>query len=241
MQFHEIFGEKPIIGMIHLTGTESKKVNRAMEELEIYENNGLDGIIVENYYGSPESLVRTLNEIDRRYGGNLKIGINLLPNEFLQSFVLGDYFNCDFIQIDYVAGRYEGGKKVLELNDKLYRPIRDNFEDIVVLGGVWPKHYAPVGGSNLENDLKEGIGRVDAIVVTGDSTGEETPIEKIKEFRRIIGNESLIVGEGLTPENVREQLSIADGGIVGTYFKKRGLIRERIDEERVKKFMDSLR
>jgi len=242
MEFQDMFGKKPIIGMIHLTGPEPMKVDRAMEELEIYERNGLDGVIVKNFHGTLESVVRTLDKIHKEYGGNLKIGINLLPNEFLQSFVLADYFNCDFIQVDYVAGKYEGGNnKTLVMPDELFEPTREKFWEIVVLGGVWPKHYTPVGDSNLENDLREGSKRVDAVVVTGDYTGNETPIEKIEEFRRIIGDQPLIVGAGLTPENVKKQLELADGGIVGTYFKRNDSTREKVDEYRVRKFMGAVR
>jgi predicted TIM-barrel enzyme len=43
---------KSIIGMIHLSSI--IPVERAIEEVKIYEDCGLQGIIVENYHGSTQ-------------------------------------------------------------------------------------------------------------------------------------------------------------------------------------------
>ena len=44
--------------------------------------------------------------------------------------------------------------------------------------------------------------RCDAIVVTQDATGQETPMEKINEFRKIIGDFPLVIGAGMTADNL---------------------------------------
>ena len=62
--------------------------------------------------------------------------------------------------------------------------------------------------------------RCDAICVTQDRTGQETSLEKIIQFRNAIGDFPLIVGAGITPENMAEQFTYADGAIVGSYFKE---------------------
>ena len=56
MDFSNVFQlEKPIIGMIHLAGRDSsEKVERALDEIVIYEEEGLDGVIIEDYHGSPD-------------------------------------------------------------------------------------------------------------------------------------------------------------------------------------------
>ena len=41
----------------------------------------------------------------------------------------------------------------------------------------------------------------------------------------------------MNDENCREQISIADGAIVGTYFKQNGETHNPIDPERVKRLM----
>ena len=41
--------------MIHLSGLDP--VERALKEIEIYETEGLDGIIVENYHGTIDEII----------------------------------------------------------------------------------------------------------------------------------------------------------------------------------------
>ena len=41
----------------------------------------------------------------------------------------------------------------------------------------------------------------------------------------------------MTLENLETQLSVADGAIVGTYFKYDGIITNSVDVQRVKDFM----
>ena len=48
----------------------------------------------------------------------------------------------------------------------------------------------------------------------------------------------MIIGAGLTPDNAYEQLRIADGAIVGSYLKKDGIAKNKVDRIRVKRLMD---
>jgi predicted TIM-barrel enzyme len=73
--------------------------------------------------------------------------------------------------------------------------------------------------------------------VTGKGTGYETPLGKIKEFRRFLGDFPLIIGAGVNESNFAEQLSIADACIIGSYFKN-GNTRDLIIKEKVKKLID---
>ncbi len=60
-KFRALFHNTPIIGMIHLAGNDP--VKRALEEIAIYEEEGVDGVIVENYHGSKMDVVKTLEEL----------------------------------------------------------------------------------------------------------------------------------------------------------------------------------
>ena len=52
--FLDVFkNKKPIFAMIHLKGdTETEIFERAKREIEIYYENGVDAVIVENYFGN---------------------------------------------------------------------------------------------------------------------------------------------------------------------------------------------
>lgn len=229
-RYHKVFGRIPIFGMIHLAG--DNPIKRALEEITIFEEEGVNGAIVENYHGSLQNVVETLQETHRRKP-KLVIGVNVLPNEFNQCLPLAQQYGADFVQLDQIAGTYTSG----ELDFKTYETVKNLHHDIIVLGGVWPKYYHPVEGSDLEEDLKTGVQRVEAIVVTGAGTGQETPFDKIRRFREIIGKHPLVVGAGLTPDNAYEQLRIADGAIVGTSLKENNNTYNPIDRQRVRAFM----
>ena len=77
--FSELFGEKkPIMGMIHLAGDNRVgRVKRAMKEMELYEEEGVDGAIVEDYHGNASDVYWTLKEVSKNRS-NLVVGVNLL-------------------------------------------------------------------------------------------------------------------------------------------------------------------
>lgn len=83
--------------------------------------------------------------------------------------------------------------------------------------------------------------RCDAVVVSGTGTGISTELEKIRFFREKLGDFPLIVCAGMTEENCREQLAIADGAIIGTWFKRDGNTEAPVDPERVRRFMQTVR
>ncbi|HLD04643.1 MAG TPA: BtpA/SgcQ family protein [Candidatus Nanoarchaeia archaeon] len=232
--FSEVFPvPKPILGMIHLAG--ESPIQRALEELAIFEEEGIDGAIIENYHDSAEDVEETLRAAEGRF--RLTLGVNILLNEFDRAFVLASRYKGHFIQIDHVAGRYTRG----ELPAESYQRIKREHPDIVVLGGVWPKYYQPVQGSDLKADLRKGMKRADAIVVTGEGTGKETPLKKIQEFRRVLGTHPLIIGAGLTPKNAYEQLRIADGAIVGSSLKPGGDTNAKVDKYLIRHLMTEVR
>lgn len=232
-KFNRLFDKFPVLGMIHLAGIDP--VGRALKESELFEKEDVDGIIVENYCGSTEDVRVTLRELSK-LENKIIIGVNILPNEFESSFRLANEYGAKFIQLDYVAGHYTNGW----LNPKVYNSIRKEFSDIVVLGGVWPKYYHPIPNSNLEEDLKEGMERADAIVVTGESTGKETPLDKIMRFREILGDYPLVVGAGVNRSNIEGQFRVSDGFIIGSYFKD-GQVKNPIFQNRVREIMDAVR
>jgi len=228
--YDKVFNKIPILGMIHLAGNDP--VKRALEEIAVYEEEGVDGVIIENYHGTVEDVTQTLKETSTMKP-NIVIGVNVLPNEFKQAFTLAYKYGAEFIQLDYVAGRYTRG----ELDFQAYSRVKEKYPNIIVLGGVWPKYYTPLEGSDLEHDLWEAKSRAEAVVVTGAGTGVETPLGKVKQFRELIGGHPLVVGAGLTADNAYERLCISDGAIVGSFFKEGGDTRNPIDREKIRDFM----
>lgn len=232
------FSKKPILGIIHLSGDKSNFLERALEEITIFEQEGVDGIIVENYHGDVNDMRNVLSNL-RDYKGIL--GLNVLPNEYQVAFAMANEYTASFIQLDYVAGVYESYKSVKYISELHYLEIKNQYPNIAVLGGVWPKYYQPLKGSNLKNDIEIGMKRAEAIVVTGEGTGKETPIDKVAQFKNILGNFPLIVGAGVTTSTVGKYLSLSDGIIVGSAFKPYNNTTSKVNKTLVREFMSEVK
>ncbi len=78
-KFYDLFGNKPIIGMIH--GAGDKPVDRAMKELDIYEEEGVNGAIIENYHCPIETVVKILERAvrDQREEHRVEPVVSRLP------------------------------------------------------------------------------------------------------------------------------------------------------------------
>ena len=118
----------------------------------------------------------------------------------------------------------------------IYNRTRTQFPNVCVLGGVGFKYIAPTGNTP-EIDLAEAMKRCEAIVTTGEGTGIETPLAKLRQYKSILRNFPLIVGAGVNLENVSEQLKICEGAIVGSYFKPSKDTLLPVDRNRVRNLM----
>lgn len=226
--------KKPILAMIHLTGeSDEEKIDIAKHEIDLLIDNGVDAVIIENYFGSSDVVEEVLRYVYQNRK-NIIYGLNVLDDD-KKAFELADKYEAKFIQLDSVSGH-------LNLDDdsefeKWITTARKQ-TNAFVLGGVRFKYQPYLSGRSLEEDLQIGMDRCDAIVVTGEGTGLETDITKIKEFRRIMGNDfPLVVGAGITADNLKEQLEVADAAIVGSYLKDTFKDDGNVSTENVRHFM----
>lgn len=208
--------KKPMIAMLHLKGEGDEDVFlRAVRELSIYEEAGVDGVIVENYFGNYYQMERVLSYL-KESQRNLIYGVNCLNHDAM-GFYLAREYDAKFIQLDSVVGHV---KPRDEASMEAFLNLERSRNPIVVLGGVRFKYQPVLSKNSVEVDLEIAKGRCDAVVVTGAGTGETTDIEKIRQFREILKEFPLIVGAGITPEHLKEQLDYCDGAIVGSYLKE---------------------
>lgn len=229
--------KKPIIAMVHLKGDTPEEIfDRAKEEIRIFEENGVDGIMLENYYGNYYDLERILDYVST---SNLSIpyGVNCL-NVDAMGFELANKYNASYVQVDSVVGHVKPrDEATLEEFFKLYREKCPAY----LIGGVRFKYQPVLSEKTVEEDLQIGMTRCDAIAVTENATGEETSMEKIELFRNNLGDFPLVIAAGVTLENVKKQLKIGDIAIVGSYFKDTFKDTGDVSADHVKTFMDEIK
>lgn len=83
--------------------------------------------------------------------------------------------------------------------------------------------------------------RPDALCVSGLTAGVETDTLTLKSVKDAVPHTIVFANTGVKAENVIEQLSIADGAVVGTTFKFEGKFKNHVDESRVRTFMDKMK
>lgn len=208
--------DKPILGMLHLGGSDrEERLAIAQQDVAALAEGGVDAVVVENYFGDVADVVAALEWLEATKPP-LLVGLNVL-HDYREAFALAARFAVKFIQIDSVAGHLPPSEDAVFASD-LARLRREN--PVYLLGGVRFKYQPVRSGRSLEDDLRLAMERCDAVVVTGEATGQETDLDKVRRFREIVGQEfPLLIGAGLTAANCREQLALADGAIVGSYFK----------------------
>ena len=81
----------------------------------------------------------------------------------------------------------------------------------------------------------------DALCVSGRTAGAKTDASVLARVKQAVPDTPVFANTGVTKETVAEQLSIADGAVVGTAFKKNGDFFEMTDKDRVAAFMDAVR
>ena len=234
MTFQELFpNKKAVIAMLHLKGTTAEDIQeRAKREISIFYQNGVDAVLVENYFGSTEDCRWALEYLKEHYPDRI-YGVNIL-GDTESAFSLADTYGAKFIQIDSVCGHLRPHREPAFV--KSLEALRSNSQALV-FGGVRFKYQPIQSGRTVEEDLKIGMTRCDAVVVTGAGTGLDTPQEKIDLFRSTLGDFPLITGAGVTVQTVAQTLSRCDGVIVGSWLKDGHDAYGEVNETFVQQFM----
>ncbi len=233
-KFTEIFhGEKAIIAMLHLKADgKMTMLERAKREIDIYYRNGIHAVLVENYFGSADDCETALAYLQSHYPDHV-YGVNIL-GDYRLAFELAETYSAKLLQIDSVCGH---------LPPHMDPPYGAELEALcrksraAVLGGVRFKYQSVRSDRTLEEDLRLSRSRCSAVVTTGDGTGMETPIQKIKQFRQLLGDFPFIVGAGVRGDTIAETLPYCDGVIIGSWLKQGHVDTGDVHEDYVKKLI----
>jgi len=256
MWLNRLFGKnKVVIGMVHVgplpgspnyEGGLNEVVKRAVLDAKALAEGGVDGIMIENFNDAPFPKTKadpatvasmTLIASEVKDVVDVPIGINILRNCALDALAVAYVLGASFVRINALSEVIVADQGVIEpIAYELMRYRKYlGASNIKVLADVHVKHAIPLAPRDIELVARDAVerGLADAIIVSGRRTGEEADLNKVKLVKSALGNTPVFVGSGITSTNVRSFLNIADGVIVGTYFKRDG----RVDPEKVRKLM----
>jgi membrane complex biogenesis BtpA family protein len=260
-KFEDLFQKKkPLIGCVHLMplpgspsyeGDRKKLYDKALEEVRIFKKYNLDGLIIENYRDKPffpnripAETIASLAAIGREILDevDIPVGVNALRNDAQSSLAIATAIGAQFIRVNVHIGTSATEQGLIKgMSHKTLRLRQRLKSNVLIFADVGVKHAKPVVDRGLDVDTMDLTerGLADAIIVTGDRTGEMTHIGDLEVVKN---NTSLpvLVASGVTPDNVENFYKEADGFIVGSYFKEEGKAENFVEEDRVKKFTEKM-
>ncbi|MDI3523984.1 MULTISPECIES: BtpA/SgcQ family protein [unclassified Kosmotoga] len=256
----EIFGkEKVIIGMVHfppLPGSplyDDKKgvefiVERIKSDLKSLQNGGIDAVMFCNENDRPYKLKvdsATVATMSRAIGEvmdeiRVPFGVDVLWDPFA-AIAIAKAVGAKFIR-EIITGTYvsDMGLWKTEVGEFYrYRKLLDA-NDIAVFFNISAEFAYNLDRRPLEEIAKSVAfsSLADVILVSGPMTGESPSLDHIKKVKDKVGEKPVFANTGVTKENVREILNIADGAIIGTSLKKDGITWNPVDESRVRELME---
>ena len=240
----------PLPGSPLYDGDDHRVMEQALADLEVYRNAGVDSLVFENDHDLPyiqpplnERGVALMTEIAKaareRFGG--PIGIQMLEAANITSLEIAAQAGLDFIRVEAYVFAHVGGSGVI--NGSAGRILRRrkelDAEHIQVFADVKKKHGSH--SLTIDLDIQDEITQaefflVDGVIVTSKFTGinpDKTDLVKAKAATKL----PVLIGSGMTAENIPEYLPLADGFIVGSYFRKDGKFLETLEPERLDRFM----
>ena len=254
---------RKIIGMIHLhalpgtpryAGDINKIVEKAVEEAVVYRNSGIDMIALENMHDVPylnrevgpevvAAMTRAAIEVKRET--QLPCGLQILAGANKAALAVALAAGLDFVRAEgFVFGHLSDEGWMNSDAGELMRYRKTiGAQNIPVFADIKKKHSAHAMSSDvsIEDTAKAAqFFMTDGVVITGPATGEAIDLEELKRVREAV-DVPVLVGSGVTPENVLECLQLADALIVGSWFKRDGFWANEVDPERVRIFMKKVK
>jgi len=263
-KFKSIFkSELPIIGVIHLRalpGTPkyeldtSKIIDIALKEAELYKKAGIDAIIIENMHDVPYMKGKVGHEISTlmaiigyliKLQTNVPVGIQILAGANKEAVAAAKASGIDFIRAEgFVFGHMaDEGFIDAQAGDLLRYRKQIGADNVAVFTDIKKKHssHAITQDVSLLDTAKAArFFLSDGVIITGNHTGVAASIDELQTLKDAV-EFPIIVGSGITLENVSTYIPLCDAMIVGSYFKDGGYWANDLNYDQVSNFMEQVK
>ncbi len=257
----EIFAKpKALIGMIHCPAfpgapryrgaARDALLDACLRDAECLISGGMHGLIVENHgdipFSKPDDLGpetsafmavvadRLVREFD------VPLGINVLANAAIPAFAVAAAAGARFIRVNQWANAYVANEGIMEGQAAKALRYRAQLraENIRVFADAHVKHgsHAIVADRSITELTRDlAFFDADAVIATGQRTGDTAAMEEIATIRKAT-HLPVLVGSGVTALNVGAILDQVDAVIVASSLKEGGVWWNPVDADRVAAF-----
>ena len=254
---------KPLVGVIHVGALPGPPRSRAgVEELteaaareaRAYRDGGVDALMVENMHDVPylrgsvgPEVVAAMAVVSRavKVESGLPTGVQILAGANVEAIAVAHAAGLDYVRVEAYTFAHVADEGIIESSAAELLRFRRKIgaERVRVWADVKKKHASHAITADVS--LGETAAAVqfmlgDAVIVSGNATGEPPRAEDVREAKagcRL----PVLLGSGVTVENVSEFYEDADGFIVGSYFKEGGLWSNAVERARVERMAGAVR
>jgi membrane complex biogenesis BtpA family protein len=239
----------PLPGSPHYGGQPvSELCAFGVEEARAYVENGFDGVIVENHWDIPflrpgehgyetaAAMAVVTMAVREAIGG--ATGVSVLSNAGECATAAAWAAGAGFVRVNQWANAYvanEGFINGQAAHTTRYRH-RIGADPVKVFADVHVKHgaHAIVADRSLAEQTEDAeFFDADVLIATGARTGDAASVEEIVGIRNHT-TLPVIIGSGITEDNVARLLAECNGAIVASSVKKNGRWWGRVDATKVR-------
>lgn len=229
--------------------------DHAVAEARRYRENGADGVIVENHGDIPflkpddigpetAAIMAVMTDRVRSAVGG-PIGVNVLANAPLVALACAKASGADFIRVNQWANAYVANEGFMEGRAGEATRYRAwiGARDVRIFTDVHVKHgaHAIVADRSLPEMARDAeFFDSDGLIVTGQRTGDSADPEELATFAASTGL-PVLVGSGVTRDNIAGIFAHADAVIVASSLKRDGSWWNEVDPESVRDLMNQVR
>ncbi len=249
-----------IIGMIHVRalpatpnyqGDISFIIEKAIEEALIYKAAGIHALAIENMHDVPYLKQRVGPEIIAMMGrigyevkraSGLPCGIQILAAANQAALAVAQAAELDFVRAEgFVFGHLADEGFIEAQAGPLLRYRKQiGATHIPIFTDIKKKHSSHAMTQDIdivETAKAAEFFMSDGLIITGASTATSASLEELSAVKEAV-NIPIMVGSGITKENIADYLPICDALIVGSYFKKGGDWKNEIEKHRIEALME---
>jgi membrane complex biogenesis BtpA family protein len=257
---------KPIIGMVHLRPLPGspgynpvqmgmdKIIATAIEEAKTLEKAEVNGIQVENMWDIPylrnddigyetvAALAVCIKEVKNEV--SIPVGAECHMNGADCALACAIAAGASWIRVFEWCNAFISQSGFINAIGAKVSRMRHNLmaENILALCDINVKHGShfiihdrSVAEQAMDIEAQNG----DTVIVTGFDTGMPPTIEDISKCKQATSL-PILVGSGINIDNVNELLSVADGAIIGSWFKEENNWKNPVSYKRTSAFMNKV-
>lgn len=239
----------PLPGSPHYQGRPLEEIAQfAVAEATGYLANGCHGVIVENHWDIPflkpgehgyeTAAAMAVVTARVRESAERGVGVSVLSNAAECSIASAWAAGAGFVRVNQWANAYVANEGIIEgqaAHATRYRH-RIGAEGVHVFADVHVKHgsHAIVADRTLAEQTEDAeFFDADVLIATGSRTGDAASVDEvegIKAHTRL----PVVIGSGISADNIGELLPTCNGVIVASSLKDNGRWWGRVDPQRVR-------